>query len=226
LLGEKAEKLKKPGELQKKRDDYLRNHLAGLGPTQIAGLKSKMAAFDYSILGHQISVNEYNIVDRCEGCHLGTRESLDLKASDLPPGGPGKTPDSLARAFVSHPNRELLRIHNPDKFGCSGCHWGNGRATTSEVKGHGRHRFWLWPMFEKENTEAGCQQCHAKDRVTDGATTLNLGRDLFMQRGCMGCHRYEGFDRETDALASTRQQIGQLEDQITANEKQIRADVA
>jgi cytochrome c2 len=40
----------------------------------------------------------------------------------------------------------------------------------------------------------------------------------------MGCHRYEGFDRETDALASARQTIGQLEDQITGNEKQIRAD--
>jgi hypothetical protein len=40
----------------------------------------------------------------------------------------------------------------------------------------------------------------------------------------MGCHRYEGFDRETDSLAAARQQIGQLEDQIKANEKQIRAD--
>jgi cytochrome c551/c552 len=79
-------------------------------------------------------------------------------------------------------------------------------------------------MFEKENTEAGCQQCHAKDRVTQGADTLNLGRDLFSQRGCMGCHRYEGFDREADGLNGTRQTIGQLEDQITANEKQIRAD--
>lgn len=49
LLGQKAEKLKKPSELQKKRDDYLRNHLVGLGPTQIAGLKSKMKDFDYSI---------------------------------------------------------------------------------------------------------------------------------------------------------------------------------
>jgi cytochrome c551/c552 len=77
-------------------------------------------------------------------------------------------------------------------------------------------------MFEKENTEAGCQQCHAKDRVTDGADTLNLGRDMFSQRGCMGCHRYEGYDRETDALNNTRQNIGQLEDQITANEKMIR----
>src|SRR5712691_8104844 len=81
-------------------------------------------------------------------------------------------------------------------------------------------------MFEKENTEAGCQQCHARDRVTQGAETLNLGRDLFYQRGCMGCHRYEGFDRETDALGNTRQSISQLEDQITTNEKQIRQDTA
>jgi cytochrome c2 len=147
-----------------------------------------------------------------------------MKPADLAPDGPGEEPDELARAFVSHPNREILQIHNPEKFGCSSCHWGNGRATTSTTKGHGRHRFWLWPMFEKENTEAGCQQCHARDRVTQGAETLNLGRDLFAERGCMGCHRYEGFDRETDMLASTRQTIGQLEDQILANEKQIRAD--
>ena len=222
LLGEKAEKLKTPSELGKKRDDYLKNHLVGLGPSAIDGLIRKMDNFDYSILGHQVSVIQYNIVDRCEVCHLGTREPINIKASDLAPDGPGKTPDSLARAFVTHPNKELLDIHKPDKFGCAGCHWGNGRATTSETKGHGRHRFWLWPMFEKENTEAGCQQCHARDRVTQGAETLNLGRDLFYQRGCMGCHRYEGYDRETDSLSSTRSTMAQLEDQITANQKQIR----
>src|SRR6185437_8691720 len=221
-LGKKAELLKTPSELAKKKDDYLKNHLVGLGPAAIEGLKTKMANYDYSILGHQISVNASNIVDRCEVCHAGIREPLDITPASMV-NASGKE-DSLSRAFVSHPNREILQLHNPEKFGCSSCHWGNGRATTSEEKGHGRHRFWLWPMFEKENTEAGCQQCHAKDRVTQGAETLNLGRDLFAQRGCMGCHRYEGFDRETDALASTRQQIGQLQDQITANEKQILAD--
>jgi len=224
VLGHKADLLKEPTELAKKRDDYLKNHLIGLGPAQIEGLKRKMDTFDYSILGHQISVNAYNIVDRCEVCHVGVREPLDIKAENLAPDGPGKKPDGLARAFVSHPNRDLLQIHSPDKFGCSSCHWGNGRATTSELKSHGQNKFWLWPMFEKENTEAGCQQCHGHDRVTQGAETLNLGRDLFNQRGCVGCHRYEGFDRETDALSNTRQTTSQLEDQITANEKQIRQD--
>lgn len=223
-LGRKAELLKEPTDLRKKRDDYLKNQLLSLPPAAIDGLKAKMANYDYSILGHQISVNASNIVDRCEVCHAGIREPLELTPASLAPDKPGGTPDSLARAFVSHPNKEILAIHNPEKFGCASCHWGNGRATTSDTKGHGRHRFWLWPMFEKENTQAGCQQCHARDRVTDGAETLNLGRDLFSQRGCQGCHRYEGFDRETDALAGARQQIGQLDDQMTANEKQIRAD--
>ena len=197
LLGQKADLLKEPTELIKKRDDYLKHHMTGLGPTQIDGLLKKMDQFDYSILAHQISVNEFNIVDRCEVCHAGIREPLDLRPEDLAPDGPGKKPDSFARAFVSHPNREILQIHPTDRFGCASCHWGNGRATTSWVKGHGRHKFWLWPMFEKENTEAGCQQCHAKDRVTQGAETLNLGRDLFSQRGCVGCHRYDSITRRT-----------------------------
>jgi len=222
-LSKRAELSKTPGELARKRDEYLKNQLIGLGPVAIDGLKSKMASYDYSILGHQISVNAYNIVDRCEVCHAGIREPLDITPASMTTGGPNAKPDALARAFVSHPDREVLRLHNPEKFGCSSCHWGNGRATTSEMKGHGRHRFWLWPMFEKENIQAGCQQCHASDRVTQGANTLNLGRDLFSERGCMGCHRYEGFDRETDSLAGTRALITQLQDQITANEKEIRS---
>src|SRR6476620_860785 len=66
--------------------------------------------------------------------------------------------------------------------------------------------------------------CHANDRVTQGADKLNLAKDLFYQRGCMGCHRMEAFDREADALTNARQQISQLQDQITANERQAKLD--
>lgn len=226
LLGQKAEKLKEPSELDKQRDDYLKNQLIGLAPDQLKSLIAAQDKFDYSILGHQINNPEFNVVDRCEVCHLGTRAPLDIKASDMAPDGPGEKPDAAAKAFVSHPNRELLQIHNPDKFGCSSCHWGNGRATTSDEKAHGHNEHWMYPLFEKDNMQAGCQQCHAKDRITPGAETVNLGRDLFYVRGCVGCHRYEGFDREADALNNSRQAIKQLEDQIAANEKQIRADGA
>ena len=224
-LGEKADLLKEPTELAKKRDDYVKNHVSSLPVKNINDLITKNEnAFDYTILGHQINVNEYGIVDRCEVCHLGTREPLVIKASDMAPGGPGKKPDDLANAFVSHPRKELLQIHNPEKFGCSACHGGNGRATTSVEKGHGRNPFWLHPLFHKENAEAGCQMCHANDRVTQGADSLNLAKDLFYQRGCVGCHRMEAFDREADALSNARQQITQLEEQIGANERQSKLD--
>ena len=225
VLGEKAELLKEPTELAKKREDYLKNHVSLLPQKSINDLINKNEnSFDYTILGHQLNVNDYGIVDRCEVCHLGTREPLNIKASDMAPNGPGKKPDDFAAAFVSHPRKELLQIHNPEKFGCSACHGGNGRATTSVVKAHGLNPFWLHPLFHKENTEAGCQMCHANDRMTQGADTLNLGKDLFYQRGCVGCHRMEAFDREADALTNARQQISQLQDQIAANERQAKLD--
>jgi cytochrome c2 len=225
VLGEKAELLKEPTELAKRRDEYLKNHVSLLPQKSIDDLIRKNDnSFDYTILGHQINVNQFSIVDRCELCHLGTREPLTITAADMAPGGPGKKPDELAAAFVSHPRKELLQIHNPEKFGCSACHGGNGRATTSIVKAHGQNPFWLHPLFHKENTEAGCQMCHANDRVTQGADTLNLGKDLFYQRGCVGCHRMEAFDREGDALTNARQMITQLQDQITANDRQSRLD--
>ena len=226
ILGEKAELLKEPTELAKKRDDYLKNHVSLLPRKSIDDLiKKNEETFDYTILGHQISAIESGIVDRCEICHLGTREPLPISPNDMSPNGPGKKAlDEMSRAFVSHPRKELLQIHKPEKFGCSACHGGNGRATTSVEKAHGENPFWLHPLFHKENTEAGCQMCHANDRVTQGAETLNLGKDLFYQRGCVGCHRMEAFDREADALTNARQQISQLQEQIGANERQGRLD--
>lgn len=220
LLSENGELLKKPTELKKKRSEYLKDHMTGLQPEQIKSLIRKNESFDFSL--KQINVSASNIVDRCETCHLGVREPLTLKASDLAPDGPGKAPDEWARAFVSHPNKELLTIHNPDRFGCASCHGGNGRATTTIEKGHGLNKFWMHPLHDKENMQAGCQQCHTSDRVLQGAPTLTLGKDLFQNRGCIGCHRSNGFDRESDALANARQQILQLEENITANERESR----
>ena len=219
LLTERTELLKEATELAKKRDDYVKDNVIGLTGQQVDALIRKTQNFDYSM--RQINVGEADIVDRCETCHLGIREPLTITPAAMK--RPRKKLDPLARAFVSHPNKELLQIHNPDRFGCSSCHGGNGRATTTVVKAHGQNPFWLFPLHEKENMEAGCQQCHLKDRVLNGAPTLTLGKDLFQERGCVGCHRYEGFDRETDALSNARQTIKQLEEQTAANERQSKA---
>jgi CxxC motif-containing protein (DUF1111 family) len=52
--------------------------------------------------------------------------------------------------------------------------------------------------------------------------TINDGKDLFRQRGCMGCHRYEGYDKEPEDLNAISQQIKQIETQKKDNIKQDR----
>ncbi|HEX8187253.1 MAG TPA: c-type cytochrome [Pyrinomonadaceae bacterium] len=218
LLAEKGELLKPAGELERQRDEYLKNNVTEVTQQQVRLTRASLENFDFGM--KQINYKGDMIVDRCETCHLGIRSPIPIRASDMVPLGRGRLsrPDDRARAFVSHPSGELLKIHDPEKFGCSSCHWGNGRATTSEEKGHGLNRFWLHPLFKKENAEAGCNQCHSADRVLQGAGVLNKGKDLFYERGCVGCHRYEGFDRETDALSNSRQLVKQLEDEVTSNE--------
>ena len=115
---------------------------------------------------------------------------------------------------------DLLKVHDPDKFGCSPCHQGNGRATTSIEKAHGNYEHWLWPLFRKQNVEAGCQTCHQADMfIQTGSVgqTISEGKFLFRQRGCNGCHRYEGYDREPEELLNIGQQIKQMEQQQRDN---------
>ena len=218
LLTERAELLKKSDELAKQRDTYLKDNVIGLSAESIDKLIERNNNFDYSL--RQINVNGDQLVDRCETCHLGIREPLELTPANFK--RTGKKIDKEARAFVSHPSKELLQIHDVERFGCSSCHGGNGRATTSVEKGHGRHRFWTHQLYERENMEAGCQQCHSSDRVLQGANVLTRGKDLFQERGCVGCHRYEGFDRETDALSNARQTSKQLEEELAANNREAR----
>jgi cytochrome c551/c552 len=212
LLSEQVEVTKRATELRKERDKYLQDNLVGLSEQQIEGLIKKVRDFKIEI--KQIALSESTVVDRCESCHLGIREPVVLTAKDM--GG--------ERVFASHPEsvKDLLKIHPPERFGCSTCHGGNGRATTSVQKAHGRYKHWLWPLYHRENVQAGCNQCHDKDRITAGADVLNRGKDLYENRGCIGCHRYEGFDREWDALAAARQNIKQLEMERDAYRNEIR----
>src|SRR5246500_1901570 len=203
-----------------KMDEYISDHMVDLTPQQIQGLKKRATEWDPAIV--QINVADANIVDRCESCHMNTREPLKITAAAMMTKGE-KQPDEYAKAFSSHPAPELLKIHDPEKFGCSPCHQGNGRATTSVEKAHGNYEHWLWPLFASQNVEAGCQTCHAADMVLIGGEvgwTISKGKDLFRQRGCVGCHRYEGYDREPEELQSLNQQIKQLEQEKRDNSKQ------
>jgi cytochrome c2 len=220
LSAELGDTLKPVTEAKAKMDEYVSDHMVDLTPKQIAGLQKKTDEWDPKIV--QINVADANIVDRCESCHMGIREPLKLTAASMTRRG-AKHPDEYARAFTSHPEPELLKTHDPDKFGCSPCHQGNGRATTSIEKAHGNYEHWLWPLFPKQNVEAGCQTCHAADMVLvsgDIGWTISEGKDLFRQRGCNGCHRYEGYDKEPEELQAVSQQLKQLETQKKDNLKE------
>ncbi|MEX2264936.1 MAG: hypothetical protein WD696_23480 [Bryobacteraceae bacterium] len=201
LLQQRVALLKPAAELRAQRDKYLSDRIADVSTETLAGIERTLDTFETGI--RQIHIKDVDLVDRCESCHLGTREPVVLTKAAM--GGEA--------VYTSHPRLELLEVHDPERFGCTPCHGGNGVATSSITKGHGRHKYWLWPMHYRENFEAGCQQCHSGEIVTEMADTLNAGRELFRLRGCMGCHRYEGFDREPEELTSVHQEIRQLQTQ-------------
>ncbi len=219
LLQELAALRKPVMAIEARMSRYVYDKASEATASMLALLEDKMARFPIDI--RQIHVKDVDLVDRCESCHLGIREPITLTARDL-----GE------RVFASHPSRELLRIHDPERFGCTPCHNGNGIAlsergadsshkTRDAVRGHGRHKYWLWPMYYPENVQAGCQHCHAREIVTEHASTLNRGRELFRLRGCMGCHRYEGFDRDNDELTTITQQLRIMEQQRAEFEREI-----
>ncbi len=224
LLQEKAEVLRPASELRNKRDAYLKEHLNGLSPEQLRGLLKRAEEFKIEI--KQINNPDAGVVDRCESCHLGIREPAELTRKDM-----GGTQDSMSAAFTSHPDSELLKTHDPEKFGCTPCHNGNGMQLDSVRQAHGEYEHWLWPLYHKVKgspgayVEAGCQQCHTNDMVLDHAAMLSLGKDLFQYRGCMGCHRYQGYDPEPEEIVSVQQQINQLEQQRADTQRDVQRTI-
>jgi predicted nucleic acid-binding Zn-ribbon protein len=229
MSGELGELLKPVNEKKELMDSYLTDHMVSLTASQLQSLQNAVESLTPAV--RQINVNEHaanleredsaQIVDRCESCHLGIREPVKLTAAAM--SLKGKKSDEYARAFTSHPEPDLLKIHDPEKFGCSPCHQGNGRATTSVEKAHGNYEHWLWPIFTSQNYEAGCQICHSADMVlvtNDVGWVVSEGKDLFRQRGCVGCHRYEGYDKEPEDLLSIGQEIKLLDQRKKDNLKQ------
>ncbi len=120
----------------------------------------------------QILLPELHRVDRCTTCHLAVEDPSY-----------GGYPQPLAY----HP---LHAQHPFDKFGCTICHRGQGRATTV-ADAHGAPPHWDQPMLPLHYVEASCGQCHqAADNPA--APRLARGEQLFNTVGCRGCHKLGG----------------------------------
>ena len=228
LVGKRAEIDKPAKEASDTLALYVSEKLPGLSSTSLDSLRRSMKDFDERII--QINVNPpgaslnnlggAGLVDRCQSCHVGTDPryvppQISLTKADL---GMAKSTDA---PFTSHPDIDLLKWHPLEKFGCSPCHGGNGRAIDSVRRGHGRYEHWLWPLYYRENFEAGCQQCHAGDMVTEHAPVLNEGKQLFRSKGCIGCHRFNGFDNQDEQLVTARQRIMAIEKTKADDEQEI-----
>jgi mono/diheme cytochrome c family protein len=135
-------------------------------------------------------VPHLGVVDRCVTCHAGI---ADPRMQDQP------------QPYTTHPG-DYLRIHDPDKFGCTVCHEGQGRATTID-DAHGVVPHWDYPRLAASHVRSSCAKCHLESdlfgedgllRKADGddpspsAEVLLRGHELAASEGCQGCHKIAG----------------------------------
>ncbi len=139
-------------------------------------LKDKAKSLEINI--QQIYLGTLNRVDRCTNCHLGTENPLMVDA---------KIPFKLHSA-------SYLKHHPPDRFGCTICHNGQGRAINEkEAHGVGRDSHWDRPIIPFEYIQSSCAACHDfKMLKNQGADKVVRGEALFRERGCKGCHKLDG----------------------------------
>lgn len=127
-------------------------------------------------------------VDRCTTCHLGIEDPRFVKAP---------------QPFRTHPK---IPSHPFEKFGCTACHGGQGRATTVAAAHEGiakREGLVLTggriayatereePVRRGSLVQAACGSCHTGPDVK-GAPLLVEGKRLFVEKGCQGCHQVVG----------------------------------
>ncbi|MBI4534715.1 MAG: c-type cytochrome, partial [Ignavibacteriae bacterium] len=117
-------------------------------------------------------------VDRCQTCHLGWNDDF---MEDAP------------QPFAQHPLPELLQLHNPEKFGCTPCHRGQGPALTAGfAHGDGDH-YWENPLLQGKEVFASCNECHEHQSSLGFADEFTKAKRLVIESGCHGCHEIKGY---------------------------------
>lgn len=170
---------------------------------KLRGLKDKVSGLERLLAAskrrgskiHQIFIPEIGVIDRCESCHLGIRNKRFKNASQ--PFSAHPEVFSVRAGYDGPPKwKGILDVHNPDRFGCTTCHRGQGYATTSPEKAHGEVEFWLKPMLRGEFAQASCAKCHDDLENLPGAPLLSRGRELFEKSGCYNCHIIKGYENK------------------------------
>jgi hypothetical protein len=170
LMAAKAAKIAAQGdadqamkEAQTALATFVKEKLPGLGSADLEGLMTSVSSMDITL--RQINVNptrrvpkqsrrrrprgSLSVLPRRHGDALSFRRTVTLTKADL---GLAKSNDA---PYTSHPDPGAnLEWHPLEKFGCSPCHGGNGRAVEfCRKRGHGRYEHWLYPLYYPENYE-------------------------------------------------------------------------
>lgn len=117
-------------------------------------------------------------VDRCQSCHLGWNEEL---AENAP------------QPYTKHPVPELLEIHNPEKYGCTPCHRGQGPALTAGMAHGEDDHYWENPLLRGKEVWASCNECHENESILAHAPAFTKAKQLMIESGCHGCHEIKGY---------------------------------
>jgi mono/diheme cytochrome c family protein len=169
-------------------------------------------------------------VDRCVTCHLGI-DNVEFAASRDSSGKYRFDDPALQRIvenkypieeerqkailmYMSHPRPELYALgtspHPKEKFGCTSCHYGDGRETDFSLavhtpespeqeaawkrRNHWHHReLWDRPMLPTSMIQASCRKCHSQEWEIEGADKYTRGMVLFERAGCYACHKTDAY---------------------------------
>jgi len=136
----------------------------------------------YSIKIHQISLDDFSRVDRCVTCHQGMEDQ-------------GMEPYPVPHKTHSG---DHLKDHAVQKYGCTICHGGQGRALTrKEAVATDPGVYWYFPMLSYPYIQSSCGKCHSalyseqdkESGITEGMEIFLHGQNIFSREGCLGCHK-------------------------------------
>ncbi len=119
-------------------------------------------------------------IDRCQTCHLGWREEL-------------MEDEAAPKQFRKHPQPELLTLHNPETFGCTPCHRGQGAALTAGFSHGEEDHYWEFPLLKGKDVYASCQECHENSSTLAYGGEFTKAKRLMIESGCHGCHEIKGY---------------------------------
>ena len=129
----------------------------------------------------QLELEDLNRIDRCISCHLGIEDTAMF---------------NIQQPHAVH-DGDFLIYHPSNKFGCTICHGGQGRALEKkEAFGRAENTHWPFPLLDQPYIQSSCGKCHLvlfSERCELGGTEILIeGQQIFNREGCLGCHRARG----------------------------------